>query len=55
MAKKGKQMQSVPLQIRIAPALKRLFQRAEEANRRSLSDWARLRLEEAAQRELVGK
>jgi uncharacterized protein (DUF1778 family) len=52
---KKKRTNSVPLQIRITPELKKLFEGAAERDRRSLSDWARIRLEQAAESELKKK
>jgi uncharacterized protein (DUF1778 family) len=54
MAKK-KRTNSTPLQVRITPELKKLFERAADKDRRSLSDWARLRLEKCASDELAHK
>ena len=51
IAKKNKKHDK-PLQIRVTKEQLDLFKRAAEADRRSVSDWARLRLEVAAEREL---
>lgn len=41
--------------IRMDDALYELIAKAAETDRRTVSDWARLRLEEAAKRELAKK
>ena len=43
-----------PLQVRVAPEQMDLFKKAAEADGRSLSNWARDRLERAANKELRG-
>jgi len=52
MVEKRKPKYEKPLQIRISVEQHELFVRAAELDRRSVSDWARLQLEDAAKREL---
>ena len=51
---KAKQALSRPLQIRVSEDLLELLRKAAERDRRSVSNWARDRLEKAAERELRG-
>lgn len=52
MAEKRKPKRNRPLQIRVTDEQMELFRGAADKARRSLSDWARLHLEDAAEREL---
>jgi hypothetical protein len=52
MADSESRQHSEPLQIRITPELLAMIRRAADADNRSVSSWARVQLEKAAQREL---
>jgi predicted HicB family RNase H-like nuclease len=56
MAKKppAERTYEVPLQVRITPEQMERYRQAAEADGRSLSNWARDRLDKAAAKELKG-
>lgn len=55
MRKTEKRQFDQPLQVRVTQEQRDLFERAAQADGRSLSNWARLALERAARRELGKK